>query len=256
MGFSFNQWLAIYEVFKLDQGRVLTLSEVLDGMNPDTADKIAATRDSYKPGPYSSDPLIASIIGLKPVSIVRYAHHPENPAAEFVADKLKKDSGNFGRIQAELLSYGIKTRPDFHIIHMDLPGYTSGQLIVGGKKPAEELWDLYKCQYYLDYVSSDDHSNVTPEVMKSVNDMMNGHCEVFCKVGSAGMNCKPLHKRIGQLLGYTDEQVDDFIHNSMQHGYNHIPDVPYPFDLPDALKAIPRKKGFTPQEQVRARKWF
>jgi len=59
------------------------------------------------------------------------------------------------------------------------------------------------------------------------------------------MNCQPIHKRIGELLGYTDQQVDDFLKS--MGGYKHMPDVEYPFELPPAL-AAPRKKGFEPHE--------
>lgn len=64
------------------------------------------------------------------------------------------------------------------------------------------------------------------------------------------MNCKPIHKRIGELLGYTDEQVDSFINdpNAIPGGYGHMPDVEYPFELPPSLSDVPRKKGFSPHE--------
>lgn len=53
-------------------------------------------------------------------------------------------------------------------------------------------------------------------------------------------------KIIGELLGYTDQQVDDFL-KSMER-YKHMPDVEYPFELPPALAAAPKKKGFEPHE--------
>ena len=47
-------------------------------------------------------------------------------------------------------------------------------------------------------------------------------------------------------IGYTDEQVDKWL--AQAPGYNHMPDVEYPFELPPALAAAPRKKGFAPHE--------
>lgn len=248
MGLSFSKWLIIAEVFNLDFGKVLTLAEALD-LSPEAQERINVTKASYAPGPHTGDHLVAAVLGLKPAALLRYEHHPENPAASIVSDAIKK--GDSGRVQAELLSHGIKVRPDFNIIYMNLPGYSKSQIIVGGKAATEELWKVYQCQYNLDFLSSGDHSEVTPEIMGRVNKMMHGRCEVFCKRGEAGMNCIPIHKRIGELLGYTDEQVDGFL-NDMKKvgGYNHMPDVEYPVELPTSLAASPRKKGFKPYEST------
>ena len=268
MELSFSHWLTIREVFALDYGHVLTLAEAVGLQTPPkespifspfknsdgdpkviAQQRIAAVRSSYKKGLTGNNDvdIAAAVAGLKPASIIRYDHHPENPAAAFVIDKIKKNpSNNTGAIQAELLKAGIQIRSDFNIIHMNLPGYSTTNIIVGGRKETEELWKLLKCQYYLDFISSDDHSGVTPQTMKQVNDMLHGKCDVFCQRGYAGMDCQPIHKRIGQLLGYTDQEVDDFI--SSMGGYNHMPDVDYPFELPASLANVPRKKGFVPHE--------
>ena len=127
--------------------------------------QIAAIPGIYKPGPgKETDQIVAAVVGLKPTAIIRYNHHPDSPAAAVVADEIKKKAigGNAGALQAELLKHGIKVRPDFHIIHMNLPGYTQANIIIGGREGVEELWSILKCQYYLDMVSSDDHSSVTP----------------------------------------------------------------------------------------------
>lgn len=246
MGLSFSKWLIVSEIFKLDQGsHVLTLSEALE-LSPEAQARIDTTKASYKPGPHENDHLVAAVLGLKPTAIVSYAHHPESPAASIVSDAIKRDTGNVGRVQAELLSHGIKVRPDFHMIHMDLPGYTKMNIIVGGKAAVEELWQIYKCQYYLDFISSDDHKNVSPEILDRVNKMLHGRCDVFCSRGYGGMNCQPIHKRIGELLGYTDEQVDTFLKS--MGGYKHMPDVEYPFELPPSLASVPKRKGFEPHE--------
>ena len=244
MGLAFSHWLTIHEVFRLDQGRVLTLAEALDPQAI-AQQRISSVRASYQPGP-QGDHIAAAVSGLKPAAIIRYDHHPESPAATVVSDSLKKTPTDLGQVQAELLKAGIKVRPDFHIIHMNLPGYSTTNIIVGGREESEELWKLLKCQYYLDFISSDNHSHVTPEIMRQVNDMLHGKCDVFCQRGYGGMDCQPIHRRIGQLLGYTDQQVDDFI--STMGGYNHIPDVKYPFELPASLASVPRKKGFVPHE--------
>lgn len=261
MGLSFSQFLVVNEVFRLDHGRVLTLAEIIYPQSSEepfdaktvAQQQIAAIPGKYKPGPgKDSDHIVAAVVGLKPTAIIRYDHHPDSPAAAVVSDEIKKKAptGNAGAIQAELLKHGIQVRPDFHIIHMNLPGYTQANIIIGGRKDAEELWSVLKCQYYLDMVSSDDHQTVTPELMVKVNSMMNGQCQVFCKPGEAGINCKPLHRRIGQLLGYTDEQVDTFLAGMTpdKGGYDYMPDVQYPFELPPSLAAVPKKKGFIPNE--------
>lgn len=237
--------MVVSEVFRLDQGHVVTFAEALE-LSPEAQARIYHTQATYKPGPHSGDHLIAAILGLKPAAIVRYDYHPESPASSVVADAIKKDFGNLGRIQAELLTHGIKVRPDFHIIHMNLPGYSRTNIIVGGRAAAEELWKVYQCQYYLDFLTSADHGNVAPEIIGRVNQMLHGRCDVFCKRGYGGMNCKPIHKRIGELLGYTDQQVDSFLKD--MKGYNHMPDVEYPFELPPALASAPKKKGFEPNE--------
>ena len=242
MALSFSKWLVVSEVFRLDLGHVLTLAEALE-LSPEAQARIDKTKSSYQPGPHASDHLVAAVLGYKPAAIVLYAHHPESPAAAIVTDAIKK--GDSDRIQAELLAHGIKVRPDFHIIHMNLPGYSTANIMVGGKAAVEELWKVYQCQFYLDQLSSGDHAAVTPEMMAKANNVMRGRCEVLCKRGYGGMNCQPIHKRIGELLGYTDQQVDDFLKS--MGGYKHMPDVEYPFELPPAL-AAPRKKGFEPHE--------
>jgi len=264
MGLSFSQFLVVNEVFRLDQGRVLTLAEVITGLPTNEPEgpfdakaiaqqQIAAIPGKYKPGPGAeTDQIVAAVVGLKPTAIIRYNHHPDSPAAAVVADEIKKKAigGNAGALQSELLKHGIQVRPDFHIIHMNFPGYTQANIIIGGRKDTEELWSILKCQYYLDMVSSDDHAEVSPELMGKVNDIMQGRCQVFCQPGNAGINCKPLHRRIGQLLGYTDEQVDSFLATMTpdKGGYDHMPDIQYPFELPPSLAAIPKKKGFSPNE--------
>lgn len=110
MGLSFSKWLIVSEVFELDLGHVLTLSEALS-LSPEAQERIDATKSSYQPGPYSKDHLVAAILGFKPASIVVYSHHPESPAAAIVSDEIK--NGHSDRIQAELLSHGFKVRPDF-----------------------------------------------------------------------------------------------------------------------------------------------
>jgi len=252
MGLSFSKWLVVSEVFKLDQGHVVSLAEALE-LSPEVKDRISYVKGNYLPSSHQQQPhdhLIAAILGFKPAAIIRYDHHPENPASALVVDAIKKDfGGNNGRIQAELLSHGLKVRPDFHILHMNLPKYSIANIFVGGRAAVEELWQIYKCQYFLDYASSDDHKNLTPEIMNRINSMANSRCEVFCKRGEGGINCAPIHKRIGELLGYPEHQVDDFIKGLMsQKGYNHMPDLEYPFELPPSLAAVPRKKGFEPHE--------
>lgn len=247
MGFSFSKWLIVNEVFNLNSGQVLNLVEALQLGSTAQRQIKKFNNMPYKPGPNNENHLVAAVLGYKPCAIVRYDHHPESPAAAVVSDELKaSDTKNSGQIQAELLAHGIKVRPDFHIVHMNLPGYSTRNIIVGGKEPSEELWKLYKCQYYLDFISSPDHANVTPDVISKVNNMLHGRCDVFCKRGYAGMDCQPIHKRIGQLLGYTEEQVNDFLKS--MGGYNHIPDVKYPIDLPSSIEKLPRKKGFVPNE--------
>lgn len=56
-----------------------------------------------------------------------------------------------------------------------------------------------------------------------------------------------MHKRIGQLLGYADEQINSFL-NSLEGGFNHLPDYNYPMELPHSLASLPRRKGFEPHE--------
>lgn len=263
MGLSFSQFLVVNEVFRLDYGRVLTLAEAIDPRAV-AQQQIADIPNKYKPGPgLESDHIVAAVVGLKPTAIITYHHHPESPAAAVVSDEIKKRANTptgelrwpeQGAIQAELLKHGIKVRPDFHIAHMNFPGYTQANIVIGGRKDVEELLSVLKCQYYLDMVSSDDHQNVNPELLAKLDAMMAGQCKVFCNPGNAGINCKPLHRRIGQLLGYTDQQVDSFLAGMTPEkgGYDHIPDVQYPFELPPSLAAVPKKKGFVPNESRQA----
>lgn len=245
MGLSFSKFLAIHEIFLLDKGRVLSLVEAV-GISADATAQaqaqLADVRATYKPDPFGADHLAAACAGLKPAAVVSYFHHPESPAAAVVSDELRKDSdATAGEIQAELLKHGFQVRPDFHIIHMNLPNYAKRSIIVGGRAAVEELWKLFQCQYFLDIVSSPDHSEINADAIAKATRQLRGQCNGFCTRGMAGMQCKPIHKRIGQLLGYTDEQVDDFV-NNMTGGYDHLPDLQYPVEIPRSLAGIPRRK--------------
>lgn len=129
---------------------------------------------------------------------------------------------------------------------MNLPGYSTTNIIVGGRAATEELWKVYQCQYFLDQLGTKNHTSVSPEIMAKVDKSMRGQCQSLCNQGYAGLNCQPIHKRIGELLGYTDQQVDDFLKS--MGGYNHMPDVDYPFELPPSLANTPRGKGFESNE--------
>lgn len=245
MGLSFSKFLAIHEIFLLDEGRVLSLVEAV-GISADAAtaaqSQLANVRANYKPDPFGADHLAAACAGLKPAAIVNYAHHPESPAAAVVSDELRKDAhANIGEIQAELLSHGFKVRPDFHIIHMNLPNYSKASIIVGGRAAVEELWKLMQCQYFLDIVSSPDNTEINANVIRDATKKMRGQCTAYCNRGFAGMQCKPLHRRIGELLGYTDDQVNTYLNDV--GGYDHLPDLEYPIELPQSLAGVPRRKG-------------
>lgn len=240
MGLSFSKYLAIHEIFQLDRARVLSLAEVVEPP-PSAADQLARVRTSYRPDPAGSDHLAAVCAGLKPAAIVSYIHHPDSPAAAVVSDKLRKDHNlTAGEVQAELLKHGFKVRPDFHIIHMDLPNYSSSSIIVGGRAAVEELWQLLRCQFYLDLISSPDHPEINQDVIQQMNKKVLGQCRAYCNRGTAGLQCKPIHKRIGELLGYTDEQIHDFL-QSMTHGQDTLPDIDYPMGLPQSLAGVPRR---------------
>lgn len=225
---SFCQYFVLGEMFNLNDGCVLTL----ESSNPEkTAKKrIAKVFKNYSPAPNGVDHLAAAVAGLKPCSLIQYSHHPENPAADFVIDSLKKNPTNLGAVQAKLLQYGFKIRPDFSIVHINLPNYMTSWIAVGGKKQCEELKSLYECQYYLDNISAVGNKD------------MQIKCKSYCTMGNAGMNCKPIHKRIGELLGYTEDQINHWLHQT--NGYNHIPDLEYPFELPKSLNSVPRKIGY------------
>jgi len=244
MGLSFSKFLIIHELFSLDKGQVLSLAEAVN-ISTDAAtqaqDQLAAVRATYKPNPAGADHLAAVCAGLKPAAIVSYIHHPESPAAAVVSDELHKDLDvTAGEIQAELLKHGFKVRPDFHIIHMNLPNYSKMSIIVGGRAAVEELWKLFQCQYFLDVASSPDNPKIDDAAVNQAAKQLRGQCNRFCTHGNAGMTCKPIHKRIGQLLGYTKQQVDDFVNNIT--GYDHLPDLEYPIEMPRSLTGITRKK--------------
>lgn len=256
MDLSFSQYLAIHEIFRLDYGKVLTLREIFnqeDDSDPAAAaqKRIASVKDKYVPGPYGSDHLTAAVLGYKPCAIVQYQHHESNPAAEVVKDILKIGGSNVGAIQGELLRHGFKVRPDFTVTPLFLPGYMTSMMLVGGKKACEEMKTLYMCQFHLDLISSPEIQS-DPDKMAKVPDLVHDKCDAFCDMsGTGGDKCMPLHKRIGQLLGYTDQQVEEFLADMKERGgYDHMPDVKYPVDLPPSLAGVPRKKGFSPNESI------
>jgi hypothetical protein len=127
---------------------------------------------------------------------------------------------------------------------MNFPGYSASNIIVGGRAAVEELWIVLQCQYYLDLLSSGDTDAFD---LQKVTTMLRGQCH--CPIPSDPQGCKPVHRRIGQLLGYSDKEVDDFVSNMA--GYNHMPDVEYPFELPSSLANVPKKKGFSPNEWLK-----
>ena len=119
---------------------------------------------------------------------------------------------------------------------MNFPGYSASNIIVGGRAAVEELWIVLQCQYYLDLLSSGDTDAFD---LQKVTTMLRGQCH--CPIPSDPQGCKPVHRRIGQLLGYSDKEVDDFVSNMA--GYNHMPDVEYPFELPPSLANVPKNQG-------------
>lgn len=257
MELSFSKYLAINEIFCLDQGKVLSLSEALsfrgdeDETDPQAVvrDRIASVQANYVPGPRGSDHLTAAVLGFKPCAIIQYKHHPESPAAAIVAEKLKTGTSNAGAIQAELLKHGFKVRSDFAIVPIHLDKYMTTMILVGGKAACDEMKTLYMCQFHLDLISSP-AAQADPDKMARVPDIVHGKCDNYCGTpGPGGEKCMPIHRRIGQLLGYTQEQVEEFLAGmKTSGGYDHMPDVKYPVDLPPSLASVPRRKGFTPNE--------
>lgn len=149
---------------------------------------------------------------------------------------------NFGLVQKMLLAQGLRMVPDFTILPFKMQGRPQF-MIVGKEKNVRELADLIRMQTYIDLMSHP-KAQLDPEARREALRALRG--KGVCKAGDAGINCFPIHRRIGELLGYTPEQVNELRQLMAGDSIDRLPDIDYRgLNMPTGLRDEPRQPGFT-----------
>lgn len=242
---TFSFWLAISEALDTSSSPRMQYGRSPVDPRKEVERQLSDVEKNYKPGPWPQNftHLAAAVTGKKPVALIQYSGTSGHPALMAQRDPKRnpaKDHLNFGLVQKMMLQHGMKRRPDFTIQPINIPGFMDGWLAVGGEKEVREIYELLKLQRYMDIMSHPENASWM-QVKDAVRAMRKYRDAEVCKVGEAGSCCLPLHQRIGQLLGYTDQQVTDFLHSLGSDGRECIPDIPYPGSLPDVLRNAPRR---------------
>lgn len=251
-GLSFSKWLLVDELFAeatATQKKRDFLS-VDQASLPDVRSEVQKYWDlgaTYNGETYPNGgeyvELAAAAQGRKPVALVQMrasGGHPALMSRRNPQNDKVVDYHNAGLIQKMLIQKALQHNEDFTVL--PLKGMSHGWLVAGEERAAREMERLYALQHELTLRSA--HKGFAnpgdrDKIRQALSKPYNATKQLACQEGDAGFTCQILHRHIGQLLGYDNKSIEDFVGTLPDQLPSH--DTEFVSELPHSFRGAGNK---------------